>query len=80
MNDTGRVFHGVLRALIMLALAGFARADDAAANAILARLQAARGDLEYTQPKPSAIAGLYEVGIVGGPTLYVTADGSMCCT
>ncbi len=52
-----------------------AAADDPAAVALLAKLKAARADLEYTMPRQSAMPGLYEVSVKGGPTLYVTADG-----
>lgn len=44
------------------------------AERILDNLRKARGDLEYTEVKLSPIAGLYEVRIVGGPTLYVTEN------
>lgn len=50
-------------------------AEDPVAAGILAKLKAARADLEYTTPRESAIKGLYEVGVRGGPTLYVSADG-----
>ena len=49
---------------------------DAGANAILAKLQKARPDLQFSQPQRSAaMAGIYEVKVDGGPVLYVSADG-----
>lgn len=51
-------------------------AEDPAATVVLARLKAARADLEYSMPKESAIKGIYEVSVRGGPTLYVSADGA----
>lgn len=51
-------------------------ADDPVALALLAKLKAARTDLEYSMPSKSAIQGLYEVRVKGGPTLFLSADGS----
>jgi thiol:disulfide interchange protein DsbC len=65
------------RVMLLLACAApvmVSAADDPAAVALLAKLKAARADLEYSMPRQSAIPGLYEVK--GGPTLYVSADGS----
>ena len=65
-------------AILMMVLgAGSATlaADDVAA-AILARLQAARPDLEYGTPQPSSMSGLYAVQVVDGPLLYVSEDGA----
>ncbi|MFM7273847.1 MAG: DsbC family protein [Gammaproteobacteria bacterium] len=50
--------------------------DDPVAAGVLAKLKAARADLEYGTPRESSIKGLYEVGVRGGPTLYVSADGA----
>lgn len=72
----------ILRALLILLVAAMPAAqvnaaDDPAPAQILQRLKTARPDLEFTRPQPSPIAGLYEVTLQGGgPTLYVTADGS----
>ena len=67
------------RVLLMLACAvpvlPVAAADDPVAVALLAKLKAARADLEYSMPRQSAMPGLYEVSVKSGPTLYVTADG-----
>jgi len=60
---------------VLFAPGSGAATEDAAAQQILARLKAARPDLDYTPPRPSTMAGLYEVKVVGGPTLYVSADG-----
>ena len=67
------------RVLLLLACAApvmVSAADDPAAVALLAKLKAARADLEYSMPRQSPMPGLYEVGVRGGPTLYVSADGS----
>lgn len=53
-----------------------ARAEDGQVEAILKALSTARPDLEYGQPRPSPLPGLYEVQVKGGPVLYVDADGS----
>ncbi|GAB1261142.1 DsbC family protein [Aurantivibrio plasticivorans] len=42
---------------------------------IMQRLQAARPDFEFSDPKPAAIEGLYQVQVIGGPTLYVEKGG-----
>ncbi|MBK8993404.1 MAG: thioredoxin fold domain-containing protein [Gammaproteobacteria bacterium] len=52
-----------------------ARAEDPQAEVILKALSAARPDLQYEQPRPSPMAGLYEVQVKGGPLLYIDADG-----
>jgi len=44
-------------------------------NRILEKLRLSRPDFEYRSPVQSQIPGLYEVQVVGGPTLYVSADG-----
>lgn len=51
-------------------------ADDPVAVALLAKLKASRADLEYSMPRQSAMPGLYEVSVKGGPTLFLSADGS----
>ena len=65
---------------VLLAVTGAAprafSADDPVAAALLAKLKAARTDLEYSLPRQSAVPGLYEVSVKGGPTLYVSADGA----
>lgn len=69
----------LLAALVVLALTGPATKaiaeDDPAAVALLAKLKAARADLEYSMPSRSAMPGVYEVRVKSGPTLYVSADG-----
>jgi thiol:disulfide interchange protein DsbC len=42
---------------------------------IVSRLQQARPDMKFSSVRPSPIAGLYQVQMVGGPLLYVTAEG-----
>lgn len=44
------------------------------AERIIEQLKQARGDLDYSEVKLSPIPGLYEVRVVGGPTLYVSED------
>jgi thiol:disulfide interchange protein DsbC len=42
---------------------------------IAARLLQARPDIKISSIKPSAIAGLYQAQVTGGPLLYVSPDG-----
>jgi thiol:disulfide interchange protein DsbC len=56
--------------------AGVATAGDDAAATILRKLGEARPDLKFGDPRPSALPGLYEVQVHGGPLIYVNADGS----
>jgi thiol:disulfide interchange protein DsbC len=42
---------------------------------IITRLQQARPDFKLSSVRPSPIAGLYQVQVVGGPVLYVTPEG-----
>ncbi len=42
---------------------------------ILEKLRAGRPEINYGQPRPSPIKGLYQVQVVGGPVLYVTPEG-----
>lgn len=44
------------------------------AERILDNLKQARGDLDYSGVKLSPVPGLYEVRVIGGPTLYVSED------
>lgn len=49
--------------------------DPAVAKAMVARLQAARPDLQYQVVGRSPIPGFYEVQVAGGPVLYVVESG-----
>lgn len=69
-----RLIGGVL--LGGMIMGAGARAEDPQAEVILKALSAARPDLQYEQPRPSPVAGLYEVQVKGGPLLYIDADGS----
>jgi len=42
---------------------------------ILEKLRASRPELSFGTPRPAPINGLYQVQVVGGPTLYVTPEG-----
>jgi len=42
---------------------------------ILENLHKARPDINFGQPRPSMIKGLYQVQVPGGPVLYVTPEG-----
>lgn len=42
---------------------------------ILESLNKARPDINFGQPRPSMIKGLYQVQVPGGPVLYVTPEG-----
>lgn len=68
-----RLIGGVL--LGGMIMGAGARAEDPQAELILKALSAARPDLQYEQPRPSPMAGLYEVQVKGGPLLYIDADG-----
>ena len=69
--------------LFLSLLAGLWLASAAAAvplkteqrNAITAGIASVRPDLELRIIGPAAIAGLYEVQVINGPVLYVSADG-----
>jgi thiol:disulfide interchange protein DsbC len=69
-----RLIGGVL--LGGMIMGAGARAEDPQAAAILKALSTARPDLQYEQPRPSAMPGLYEVQVRGGPLLYITPDGT----
>lgn len=71
-----RIGAAVIMALLLIARANGADGPDPAADAILAALSKARPDLQYEAPKPSAIAGMYEVQVRGGPVLYVNSAGT----
>lgn len=61
--------------MVMLAWSAFAAGPSPeVAERILDKLRSARGDLEYSDVKLSPIPGLYEVRVLGGPTLYVTEN------
>ena len=67
-----------LRAFLLMlitALPALVQAADAAGENILARLKQARPDLDFAEPKPSPVDGLYEVQVANGPLIYVSADG-----
>ena len=68
-----RLIGGVL--LGGMIMGAGARAEDPQAEVILKALSAARPDLQYEQPRPSPMAGLYEVQVKGGPLLYIDAAG-----
>ncbi len=42
---------------------------------ILQKLQQARPDINFGQPRKSPFGGLYQIQISGGPVIYATADG-----
>lgn len=78
MTNTRKLLVRASAAVLMMVLAGAdaTLAGDDIAAAILARLQAARPDLQYGTPQPSPMTGLYEVQVVDGPLLYVSQDGA----
>jgi len=72
-----RIFSAAALMLLALSMHSVtATADEQVASAILQKLSAARPDLRFTQPQPSIIAGLFEVKVEGGPTLYVNTEGT----
>jgi thiol:disulfide interchange protein DsbC len=44
-------------------------------DTILEKLAEARPDINFGTPRPSAIKGLYQVQVPGGPVLFVTPEG-----
>lgn len=74
MHEGLRALVGVFVAVSMLA--GPVQAADDASDAILRALSTARPDLRFDTPKPSAIAGFYEVQVLGGPAIYVNRDAT----
>lgn len=49
--------------------------EPARAAAIVAALKRARPEFEYVDIKPSPVAGIVQVQVVGGPLLYVVGNG-----
>ena len=66
---------GAVMAALLFACPMTHAADDAA-DAITRALSTARPDLKFDAPRPSAIAGFYEVQVHGGPVLYVSGDAT----
>ena len=64
-----------LVALLLLVAGPLLAADAKVEKAISESLQAARADLVAGSIKESAFAGVYEVQIVNGPVVYMSADG-----
>ena len=68
--------HLVLLFGCMLILGqSLAQAQDTVGDTIRGKLQQARPDFKISSVKPSAVDGIYEVQIGGGPVIYATADG-----
>jgi thiol:disulfide interchange protein DsbC len=67
----------VLSSLVSVPAAAEAGAgvDPEIAAAIVARLRAARPDLEYSVVAPSQVPGFYQVQVAGGPLLHVQQGG-----
>ena len=73
---TALLFTSVLSATTTVwAADGTPTVPKAVAERILANLKQARSDFEYSEVKATPIAGLYEVRVLSGPTLYVAEDG-----
>lgn len=79
----GYVFQALLIVQIVV-LAGFsahatseqpAEVDQATSSEIIAKLKSARPDLEFGGVTSSPLAGIYQVPVIGGPTLYVAKSG-----
>ncbi len=69
--------HSALVVALCGLLTGVSLAETQSPEEIIAeRLQQARPDMSFGAVRPSAFEGLYQVQISGGPTLYVSADGS----
>lgn len=50
---------------------------EALANSIMQQLKLARPDFEYSKIRNAPIEGLYQVQVISGPVLYVTADAQL---
>lgn len=61
--------------LLLMPLASADEPSQAVSQRILDSLSQARPELEYSEVMASPIAGLYEVRVSGGPSLYVTENG-----
>ncbi len=76
---------GAALAVLACAQASVAAEGESASGALLKRktteeiildkLRSGRPEINYGQPRPSPIKGLYQVQVVGGPLLYVTPEG-----
>ncbi|MCW8196305.1 DsbC family protein [Proteobacteria bacterium 005FR1] len=75
MNFASTLKRLIIASACVVALPAFAAGPSPEiAERIIERLKQARGDLDYSEVKLSPIPGLYEVRVVGGPTLYVSED------
>lgn len=76
---------GLLSTGVLLSAPFFASAEEAKGAGLLARkspekiiterLKQARPEIQFGEPRPAPIDGLYQVQVTGGPTLYVTPEG-----
>lgn len=70
-------FSRTLGSLVASVVLGFGSVavNAADSDSILGQLRAARPDLQYGEPVPSKVPGLYEVQIQQGPSILVSEDG-----
>ncbi len=61
--------------LISVVLSSSAWAVDEAAVVIAQKLKQGAPHIQFGEPKPSRIQGMYEVQVKGGPVIYVSASG-----
>lgn len=66
----------VLLASILPSAQAFAEVPAAINDLITKQLKSARSDMDYQVLGEAPLDGFYEVQVVGGPMLYVSADGS----
>ena len=70
------VLLATLTTLGSLSSQAFAEVPTAVNDLITKQLKSARSDMDYQVVGEAPLAGFYEVQVVGGPMLYVSADGS----
>ena len=76
---------GLLSAGALLSVPVLSMAEEAGDAGMLARkspekiiserLKQARPEIQFGEPRPAPVKGLYQVQVTGGPTLYVTPEG-----
>jgi thiol:disulfide interchange protein DsbC len=71
MNMKIKISAVALLALTLLSINAVAQPE----KIILDKLQQARPDIAFGQPRLSPFPGLYQVQVTGGPVLYITPEG-----
>lgn len=69
----GNIFKRFTAMLVLLQMTTTTFASEPAK--VLERLKKARPDFAFEEVVPTAVKGIYETNIIGGPTIYITEDG-----